>query len=61
VERLLTRQEVADRLGVPVKTVATWAYTGVGPRYIRVGKHARYRSADVEAWCRKNEVGRLVR
>ncbi|WKK13875.1 helix-turn-helix domain-containing protein [Rhodococcus ruber] len=47
---LLTRREVADRLKLPVKTLATWASTGKGPRFARIGKYARYRLSDVIAW-----------
>lgn len=37
-------------MGVPVATVYNWRSTGYGPRGFRVGKHLRYRLADVEAW-----------
>ncbi len=46
----LTRQEVADRLKVPVKTVANWAQKNSGPRYATIGRFCRYRLSDVEAW-----------
>jgi hypothetical protein len=32
------------------RTLDQWAYRGVGPPYVRVGKHRRYRPADVEHW-----------
>jgi excisionase family DNA binding protein len=53
-QRLLWAQEVAAILGVPVKTLYQWRYKGVGPAGVRVGRHLRYRAADVEAWidCR---------
>lgn len=47
----LTRPEVAERLRVPVKTLAQWASQGnKGPRYARFGRHCRYRLSDVIAW-----------
>jgi excisionase family DNA binding protein len=46
----LTRQQVADRLQVPVKTLAEWASRKIGPRYARFGRHCRYRLDDIEAW-----------
>ena len=49
-QRLLWAQEVAAILGVPVKTLYQWRYKGVGPAGLRVGRHLRYRAADVEAW-----------
>jgi excisionase family DNA binding protein len=55
-ERLLTRGEVAEFLGVPVKTVAAWAYTGRGPAFVRIGKHSRYDPADVRAWIERQRI-----
>lgn len=49
-DRWLTRAEVAERLQLPVGTLADWASKGSGPRYARFGKHVRYRLSDVTAW-----------
>jgi excisionase family DNA binding protein len=56
VERLLSRNEAAHLLGVPAKSLAAWAYTGRGPAYYRVGKHSRYRMADLEQWLAEQRV-----
>ena len=48
--RWMTRQELADRYGLPVKTPAEWASKGTGPPYARFGRHVRYRLSDVVAW-----------
>jgi len=48
--KLATLSEVADYLGLPVKTLYQWRSTGRGPRGLRVGKHVRYRWSDVETW-----------
>lgn len=48
--RLLRVDEVAEFLGVPVKTLYQWRYKGVGPTGVRVGRHLRYRAGDVAAW-----------
>lgn len=50
VNRWLSRQELADRYGVPVKTPAEWASKGTGPRYAKFGRHVRYRLSDVIDW-----------
>ena len=50
LDRLLTTQQLADYLGVPVATLYAWRYAGEGPPGFRVGKHVRYRSADVDQW-----------
>jgi hypothetical protein len=49
-DRWLSRQELADRYGVPVKTPAEWASKGTGPRYAKFGRHVRYRLRDVIDW-----------
>ena len=50
VRRLLSVDEVAEVLGVPVKTLYQWRHKGVGPLGLRVGRHLRYRAADVSEW-----------
>jgi predicted DNA-binding transcriptional regulator AlpA len=55
-DRHLTPQELARRERVPLKSVYVWNSTGTGPRYLRVGRHVRYRLSDVIAW----EAARLV-
>jgi excisionase family DNA binding protein len=47
---LLSTQNLAAYLQVPVKTVYRWRSCGEGPPGIRVGRHIRYRVEDVEAW-----------
>src|SRR5438552_3286541 len=52
-ERLLTRTEVAQQLGLSPKTLRNWAWRGLGPTviYVRGAKQPpRYRQADVDAW-----------
>ena len=43
---------LARYIGKPERTLDQWAYLGIGPRYIKVGRSRRYRVADVEAWLR---------
>src|SRR3990172_72418 len=52
-DRLLTAEELAIFLDVPIKTLYAWRYRGEGPVGFRVGKHIRYRWADVEQWIRE--------
>ncbi|MCM8549204.1 AlpA family transcriptional regulator [Streptomyces sp. STCH 565 A] len=47
---LATPAEVAEYLGVPVKTLYQWKYRGIGPNVHKVGRHLRYRWAEVDAW-----------
>lgn len=50
IEPLWSVQEVSAFLGVPVGTLYQWRYRRIGPRAARVGRHLRYRPADVRAW-----------
>jgi excisionase family DNA binding protein len=47
---LASSAEIAEYLGVPVRTLDQWSYGGTGPRFSKVGRHRRYRWADVEQW-----------
>ncbi len=49
-DRLLSAQELARYLEVPVKTIYTWRHHKTGPQGFRVGKHLRFRWRDVESW-----------
>ena len=49
-ESLMTVEELADYLSVPVKTVYRWRLTGAGPRGAKVGRYIRFRRADVDSW-----------
>ena len=60
---LVDRQSLWDTprtaafLGIPPATMGQWAYLGKGPRFVKVGKHRRYRPADVEKWLSAHEQG----
>jgi predicted DNA-binding transcriptional regulator AlpA len=47
LDDLLSAQQLADYLGVPVATVYFWNRVGTGPKRFRAGRHIRYRKADV--------------
>ena len=49
-EKHLTPETLAEREGVPLKTVYAWNSAGTGPRYMKIGRHVRYKLADVIAW-----------
>lgn len=52
-DRLLTVEELADYLAVPVATLYQWRYRKEGPTGFRVGRHVRYRWSEVEAWIER--------
>ena len=47
---VLTTEEVAAYLKVPVETLYTWRHKGTGPPALKVGRHLRYRVRDLAAW-----------
>ena len=49
-ERLLTRGEVSEILGLARETLSRWAKIGRGPRAVVDGRTVRYRRADVERY-----------
>lgn len=56
VEKFLSPSELAERLGVPQKTLAEWRSNGTGPAYQRVGRHVRYAPSAVNAWLEQHLV-----
>jgi predicted DNA-binding transcriptional regulator AlpA len=50
-DSLWTEQEVAKYLQVAPKTLRSWRWQSIGPRYYRLERRqVRYRRADVVAW-----------
>lgn len=47
---IMDPQGVADYLRVPVETLYAWRHKGTGPKASKVGRHLRYRRADVDRW-----------
>lgn len=47
---LLSTEELAEYLDVPVATVYAWRYHRKGPPGFRIGRYVRYRLSDVEDW-----------
>jgi excisionase family DNA binding protein len=56
-EPLATTEEVAAFLkDVPKHTLEQWRSQGKGPTYVKLGRHVRYRWADVYAWLEAQAV-----
>lgn len=51
-------EEVAAYLQVPIKTLYEWRTKGYGPPAKRVGRHLRYKPAEVVTWY--NRLGDLA-
>jgi len=50
IVRLLTTEEVADRLRTSPATVRYWRHAGIGPAGVRVGRRVLYDEAEVIRW-----------
>jgi excisionase family DNA binding protein len=56
MDRLLTAEEIAERLGM--KTQWVWAQARAGRiPHVRLGRYRRFRESAVEAWLRELETG----
>jgi excisionase family DNA binding protein len=47
---VMTIEELAEYLRIPVRTAYYWRQSGDGPTPYRVGRFLRYRRDEVEAW-----------
>ena len=59
--RLLDENEVADILRVARKTLQIWRASGRGPRFVKVGRRALYRSTDLETYLDERTVNSTAR
>ena len=50
LDPLLSIDELAEYLGVPIRTIYDWRQRGHGPRGIRIGRHLKYAVSDVTGW-----------
>lgn len=61
LDPLLSIDELAEYLGVSIKTIYEWRQTGRGPVGIRVGRHLKFAVSDVRTWLdekRESQPGR---
>ena len=47
---IMTPEELAELIRIAEGTLSQWRSRRIGPRYFKVGRHVRYRRADVMAW-----------
>lgn len=55
-DEMLSIEEAATLLRVPVATMRCWRYCGDGPHSFRLGRHVRYWRTEVILW--RAEQGR---
>ena len=56
---MLTTAEVAAWVQVSEYTLRSWRYQGVGPLFQKLGRHVRYRPAEVEQWVASQTPPRI--
>lgn len=54
---LMDQQDVAEALKVSVKTLEYWRCKGIGPKFLKVGKLARYLESDIREFIQKLSQG----
>lgn len=47
----MTYADVARKFGVPESTVRYWVHMRQGPPSYKLGRHRRFRRADVDKWA----------
>ena len=52
---LWSAADVARHLNLPVSTLYQWRYRGQGPQGRKIGRHLRFRPADVHRWVHEQE------
>ncbi|MFT3854797.1 MAG: helix-turn-helix domain-containing protein [Ilumatobacteraceae bacterium] len=57
VSALWDDRQLAEYLRLPERTPAQWRYRSRGPRWLKVGRHVRYRKSDVDAWLEQQAQG----
>lgn len=50
LEPLMSIDDLASYLGIPVTTIYDWRVSGKGPCAIRVGRHLKFAVSDVRDW-----------
>ena len=48
----LTQKQLAERWAVAEHNLETWRKKGIGPNFLKLGGHVRYRLEDVEQYER---------
>ncbi|MGZ0712552.1 helix-turn-helix domain-containing protein (plasmid) [Coraliomargarita sp. W4R53] len=47
---LLTPQELAEQLRVPLSRLSTWRRNGGGPKFLKFGRDVYYTLSDIQRW-----------
>ena len=56
-QRFLSEKQVAEMLGLSVKTLQRWRLFGYGPKWRKFGTAVRYPSDGLESWVEETPTG----
>jgi len=56
LDRLISEEEAARKLGKAAKTLQIWRWRKVGPPYIKIGAAVRYDPVKIDAWVESQTV-----
>jgi Helix-turn-helix domain len=58
MHELLTPEQCSQKIGVPTATLAVWrCRQNVRLKYVKIGRHVRYRLSDIESFVSENVHG----
>ena len=52
----LSRQQCAERIGVSVRTLDRWRFSGEGPSYYKIHKAVKYEEQDIENYLDSQKI-----
>jgi excisionase family DNA binding protein len=55
MEKLLSIEELSEKLGIPVSTLYAWTCKKKIP-YVKLGRLVRFRESEITEWIAKNSV-----
>jgi excisionase family DNA binding protein len=55
VPETLTPDQAGEFLQIPPETLRRWRGLGTGPKFAKVGRHVRYREAELIRWLEQRE------
>lgn len=58
---MLTPAEAAEYVRYPEETLRRWRSLGIGPMFVKAGRHVRYRKVSLDRWLEEREREAAVR
>jgi hypothetical protein len=55
-DNLYLPSNAAEKLHIPVGTLAWWRHLGRGPRYVKIGRRIFYRDADLDEFIASSVI-----